>query len=540
MHKAANYYRPMQYKTEPVATDTKNIKFPFSKDVEEVVLGSMIMDFEACKLALGIVRSEDFYTPIGSGVFSAIKSLISNGGTVDLITVTNECRALGILTEIGGSFAVTNLSTRIGGTQSLEEYCLILKQYSIRRLLIQSAADTLELAQDDTQDGLKVLDDLSQSVTKIYNSLPVSQVTAQSIASKVLSEFEQIEEGNLVRKFIKTGITAIDDIIGGLPESGLVYILAAPSVGKTTVALQIACNIAQDTKCSFVSLETDSDSITRMIMGNTSKDLGVTDMRIYLNKIRDNGSKLNLQAAAKSEILKNIKLHEDFNSDLKSIIGMIYADVNDGARVVFVDYVQLIGTDYSGNEAAKLAHICKEFQKTSRKLKIPIVLLSQLGRPEDKSLDIQFRSPKISDGLNSSAVESSATIMFGLCLEKDSTERMSKSDGKIHYRYLKAQVLKNKRGATTFGQSIPLLQIPAIYTVQTCTPEYEQDYLACCGGDASNDLTSRLLSEYGIRNPYQHDNNNTVTTGTNLSPIADILVSSKDPYLDDDNEEIPF
>ncbi len=536
MHKANFNYRPMQYKTEPVTTDTKNIKFPFSKDVEEVVLGSMMMDFEALKTALGIVRSEDFYTPIGSGVFAAISSLINSGGTIDLITVTNECRALGILTEIGGIFAVTNLSTRIGGTQSLEEYCVILKQYTIRRMLIQSAADTLEAAQDDTQDGLKALDDLSQSVTKIYNNLPVSQVTAQSIASKVLSEYEQIEEGDLVRSFIKTGVDAIDNMIGGLPESGLIYILAAPSVGKTTVALQVACNIAKTTKCSFISLETDSDSITRMIMGNTSKDLGVTDMRIYLNKIKDNGSKLNLQVAAKSEILKNIKLHEDFNSDLKSIIGMIYADVNDGTKVVFVDYVQLIGTDYFGNEAAKLAHVCKEFQKTSRKLKIPIVLLSQLGRPEDKSLDIQFRSPKISDGLNSSAVEASATMMIGLCLEKDSTERMSKSEGTVHYRYLKAQILKNKRGATTFGQSIPLLQIPAIYTVQSCTPEYEQDYLACCGGDTSNDLTSQLLKQYGIRNPYPPHQQENDTSG--FSP-TDILAKAKDPYTDDE-EVIPF
>ena len=113
---------------------------------------------------------------------------------------------------------------------------------------------------------------------------------------------------------------------------------------------------------------------------------------------------------------------------------------------------------------------------------------------------------------------------------------MANSGGKVHYRYMQASILKNKNGGITIGQSIPLLQIPAIYTVQSCTPEYEQDYLACCGGDTSNDLTSQLLKQYGIRNPYQHDNNNAVTT---LSPIADILVSSKDPYTDD-IEEIPF
>ena len=540
MHKANNFnYRPMQYKTEPVTTDTSKIKFPFSKDLEEVVLGSMLLDFEALKIALGIIKAVDFYTPIGKGVFMAIDNLIAKGGAIDVITITEECRFLGILTDIGGAFAVTNLTTRVGSTESIERHCFALKQFGFKRMAMQASLETLQAAQDDEQDALTVLDNLSQSVTKIYNTMPASQVTAGGIAAKVIDEYKQIDAGLLVRKFIKTGITAIDNVIGGLPESGLVHVLAAPSAGKTTFALQIACNMASENiDSSFISLETDSDSITRMIIGNTSKDLGVTEMRIYLNKIKDNGSILNMETAANDKILKKIKLHEDFNSDLKSIVGMIYADVNNGSRVVFIDYVQLIVTDFFGNEAAKLAHVCKTLQGVARKLKIPIIVLSQVGRPEDKSVDIQFKMPKISDGLNGGAIEASGTMMIGLCSLRESAIRMSRSEGGVHYRYMQVSILKNKRGATTFGVNIPLVQIPAIYTVQSCTPEYEQDYLACCGGDISNDLTSQLLKQYGIRNPYtphQQENN----TGGGFSPIADILAKAKDPYTDDE-EVIPF
>ena len=538
MHKANFNHRPMQHKTEAVTTDTKNIKFPFSKDLEEVVLGSMLLDFEALKIALGIIKAVDFYTPIGKGVFMAIDNLIAKGGAIDIITVTEECRFLGILTDIGGAFAVTNLTTRVGSTESIERHCFTLKQFGFKRMAIQASLETLQAAQDDEQDALTVLDNLSQSVTKIYNTMPASQVTAGGIAAKVIDEYKQIDAGLLVRKFIKTGITAIDNVIGGAPESGLIYILAPPSAGKTTVVVQMACNIAaQDMDCSVISLETDSDTMTRMFVGNIGCDLGVTPMRMFLNKIKDNGSILNMEAAANNKILKKIKLHEDFNSDLKSIVGMIYADVNNGSKIIFIDYIQLIVTDYFGNPADKLAHVCRTLQAVSRKLKVPIVVLSQLGRPEDKSVDILYRMPKISDGLNGGAIEASATIMIGLCLLKESAERMSKSEGGVHYRYMQASILKNKRGATTFGVNIPLLQIPAIYTVQSCTPEYEQDYLACCGGDTSNDLTSQLFSQYGIRNPYtphQQENN-----AGGFSPIADILTKAKDPYLDND-DVIPF
>ena len=97
MYKANFNYRPMQYKTEPVTADASKIKFPFNGDVEQVVLGGMILDFEACKLALAMVSDVDFYTPIAKGVMLAINSLNGKGEPINILTVTNECRYLGIL-----------------------------------------------------------------------------------------------------------------------------------------------------------------------------------------------------------------------------------------------------------------------------------------------------------------------------------------------------------------------------------------------------------------------------------------------------------
>lgn len=537
MYKASTFnYRPMQYKTTPGTTDTKNIKFPFSEDVEQVVLGGMIMDFEACKLALALVSDVDFYTPIAKGVMLAIGSLSSKGEPINILTVTNECRYLGILESIGGAFAVTNLTTRVGSTQLIERDCLILKQYSIRRQFIQAGLDAIAAGQDDTQDGLVVLDKIKQDITNIYNNMPASQVTAQSIATKVLSEYEQIEQGLMVREFIQTGIVAIDNVIGGLPPVGLITIVAAPSVGKTTTILQMARNMAErGIKLSIISLDTDGNTITRMIISNISNDLGVTPTRTFLNKIKDNGSKLNLQAAAKAEFLSNITLHENFSTNLRNVISMIYADVNNGAKIVFIDFLQLVATDFFGNETAKLEFICKELQTVSNMVKVPIVLLSQRSRPSDKTAGQQFEMPTLSDAKGSGAIEASAMIMIGICLEEKSTVRMGEGGGKVHYRFMQASILKNKLGSTTIGQKIPIIQVPAIYALLDCTTDYEADYLACCAGDTSNDLTSQLLKQYGIRNPYQHENN-TVTT---LSPIADILVSNRDPYTDND-EVIPF
>ena len=111
---------------------------------------------------------------------------------------------------------------------------------------------------------------------------------------------------------------------------------------------------------------------------------------------------------------------------------------------------------------------------------------------------------------------------------------MSESNGKVHYRYLEVSILKNKNGGTTIGQKIPIVQLPAIYILETPTDEYEQDYLACCGGDTSNDLTSQLLQTYGIRNPYVTQNES--NGGTQLVSIASIL---NDPFSNT-KTDLPF
>ena len=509
------------------------ITYPHCPDTEAVVLGCMLLDFQATKRAMAMVSQEDFYTEIGKAVFLAIANLVAKGTGVDMLSVTNECRSLGTLNQIGGAFAITNLTRSVGSTELVERDCLVLKEFTIKRMSIQIALTTLSDAQSDTVDPLQMLDALKQGVTNIYNNMPASQVKTASLAENILKEYEDIEQGLMVRNLTKTGIKAIDNVIGGLPESGLVFIIAAASVGKTTLLMQMAINMATDgVPSSVISLETDKDTITRMAIANISKDLGVTDTRIFLNKIGSGGSKEALRKAAKSELLNNIILHEDFSSELSNLMKMIYTDVNNGAKVIFIDYLQLISTNYFGNGNEKLEHICKRLQGVSRDLNIPIVVLSQRSRPDDKTTGVQFQMPTLSDARGSGGIEQSARIMIAICLEANSYKRMAESSGKVHYRFLEVSILKNKNGGTTIGQKIPIVQLPAIYTLETPTDEYEQDYLACCGGDTSNDLTSQLLKQYGIRNPYVTQNEN--NGGTQLVPIAKPI----DPYTDDN--EIPF
>lgn len=98
---------------------------------------------------------------------------------------------------------------------------------------------------------------------------------------------------------------------------------------------------------------------------------------------------------------------------------------------------------------------------------------------------------------------------------------------------MKISVLKNKGGSPTFDEHIPITQVPSLYKMLTPTPEYELDYLACCGGDTSNDLTSQLLQAYGIRNPYVTQNES--SAATTLTPIASIL---NDPF--NTKTDLPF
>lgn len=514
------------------------ITYPHCKDTEEAVLGCMLLDREAVSKAMAMVSEIDFYTEIGKGVFLAIAHLIKKREGISLLSVTGACRDLGILNQIG-VFAITNLTTRIGSTVLVEQDCLRLKQFTIKRMCINTALATLSAAQDDTADPLDTLDTLSKDVKGIYNNLPTAQITTKRIAKQVLDEYQQIEQGLMVRKVLKTYIKSIDDVIGGVPESGVIVILAPPSVGKTTKALQMCVGMAKDgIKSSFISLETGAKTVTRMVVSNVSDDLGVTNMRIYLNKIKHPESKAAFAKASASGILSNILIEESFGSEILKIKSAIYGAANNGAEIVFIDYLQLITTAKNfATDNAKLEYIIQILQDVSQDLLIPIVVLSQLTRPADRTVDYRFVMPKMTDGRSSGMIEQAAVLMFGICLEENSTKRMADSNGTVHYRFMKISVLKNKAGSPTFDQHIPIVQIPSLYKMLTPTPEYEQDYLACCGGDTSNDLTSQLFSQYGIRNPYtphQQENN-----AGGFSPIADILTKAKDPYLDND-DKIPF
>ena len=515
------------------------ITYPHCKDTEEVVLGCMLLDREAVSKAMALVSEIDFYTEIGKGVFIAIAHLITKREGISLLSVTGACRDLGILNQIGGVFAITNLTTRIGSTVLVEQDCLRLKQFTIKRMCIDAGLVVLSAAQDDTADSLDTLDALSKAVKGIYNNLPTAQITTKRIAEQVLDEYNQIDEGLMVRKVIKTYIDGIDKVIGGMPESGVIMILAPPSVGKTTKALQMCVGMAKDgIKSSFISLETGAKTVTRMVVSNVSDDLGVTNMRIYLNKIKHPESKAAFVKASASEILNNILIEESFGSEILKIKSAIYGAVNNGAEIVFIDYLQLITTTKNfATDNAKLEYIIQILQDVSQDLLIPIVVLSQLTRPADKTVDYRFVMPKMTDGRSSGMIEQAAVLMFGICLEEKSTKRMADSNGTVHYRFMKISVLKNKAGSPTFDQHIPIVQVPSLYKMLTPTDEYEQDYLSCCGGDVSNDLTNQLLKQYGIRNPYTPHQQENDTSG--FSPIADILAKAKDPYTDDE-EVIPF
>ncbi len=525
----------MQLASKKVGAETA-ITYPHCPDTEAVVLGCMLLDREAVSKAMALVSELDFYTEIGKGVFLAIAHLIAKREGISLLSVTGACRDLGIINQIGGVLAITNLTKRIGSTILVEQDCLRLKEFTIKRMCISAALATLSAAQDDTIHPLDTLDTLSKDVKGIYNNLPTAQITTKRIAEQVLDEFNQIEQGLMVRKVIKTYIKGVDDVIGGMPESGVISILAPPSIGKTTMALQMAKGMAEDgIKSSFISLETGVTTLTRMIVSNIANDLGVTNMRIYLNKIKHPESIAALVKASASEILNNILIEESFGSDILKIKSAIYGAVNNGAKVVFIDYLQLIScTKNFGTDNSKLEYILQILQDVAQDLLIPIVVLSQLARDPDKSVDTRFKMPKMTDGRGSAMIEQASVLMFGLCLEEDSTKRMAKSEGKIHYRFMKISVLKNKGGRPTFDEHIPITQVPSLYKMLTPTDEYELDYLCCCKGDTSSDLTSLLLSEYGIRNPYVTQNES--NRGTQLAPIASIL---NDPFTNT-KTDLPF
>lgn len=383
---------------------------PQSKEAEQSVLGSMIIDKEAIFSAAEFLTDQDFYSTAHQKIFNGILSLSDRGEPVDLITLSEELQSKQCLDEIGGRSYLVSLANAVPTAANIKYHSNIVREKSILRALINAATGIVTRSFDSPANVEEFLDEAEQLIFEI-GSKGKHQGFA-SLKDVLVQAFDRIEKLYDEKKGvtgISTGFTDLDRMCYGLQNSDLIVIAARPSMGKTTLALNMAQQVAVKEKrpTAFFSMEMSKEQLAQRLLCAESQ-VDAQKMRSgYLSK--DEWHKLTRAVGPLSESPLFIDDSPSMSvMEVRAKARRLKAEKN--LEAVFVDYLQLMrGFARSESRQQELSEISRALKALAKELNVPVVALSQLSRAVERRPD---RRPILSDLMESGGIEANADLVM--------------------------------------------------------------------------------------------------------------------------------
>ncbi|MCF8368806.1 MAG: replicative DNA helicase [Bacteroidales bacterium] len=385
---------------------------PQAVDLEEAVLGALMLEQNALTAVIDILKPELFYKEAHQVIFKAIHSLFAKSEPVDILTVTNELKSTGNLELVGGAYFISQLTNRVASTANIEYHARIISQKYIQRELIKISSEIIKDAFEDTTDVFELLDKAEQNLFSVSeNNFRRDYDSMQALVREAIKDIESARdhEGNL--RGIPSGFTDLDRITAGWQKSDLVILAARPGMGKTAFVLSMARNIAVDfnVPLAIFSLEMSSiQLVTRLISSET---------QLSADKLKK-GNLENYeweQLNAKIGKLVDAPLYIDDTPalsifELRAKCRRLKAQHN--IQMIIIDYIQLmsVGGDNKGNREQEISTISRSLKALAKELSVPVITLSQLNR----SVETRGGSkrPILSDLRESGAIEQDADMVM--------------------------------------------------------------------------------------------------------------------------------
>ena len=376
-------------KARPVNLDTLGLEMgnkpPQALEVEEAVLGAMLIEPSSVDTALEELTVSCFYDPRHRMIFEAMTSLVNEHVSVDIVTVSAKLREKGNLEAVGGPVALAGLSEKVGAAAHIEYYVRILKQKNIQRELITASYEILRDAYDDS---VKVGDLIDDSQSRIYNAIQSSVKTdiqeIGSVINEAMKEVEKNQKASGGLSGVPSGFPSLDRVTRGWQKSDLIILAARPSVGKTAFALNLARNAAVDYKMpvAVFSLEMSALQLVMRLM--------TTESGLPADKLKG-GAKLDpwdwQQLETRLANLSKAPLYIDdtpsiplmeFRTKIKRLVKA------KGVRLVIVDYLQLMRSAPDHRAGARIdAGVRKFFQKIIRFLVVVLADFMRMYHDQD-------------------------------------------------------------------------------------------------------------------------------------------------------------
>lgn len=383
-------------------------KMPFSMEAEQSVLGSIIIDPEKMRDIVTGLRAEDFYLEQHSHIYDAMKNIFMRPDTnLDEITLLDELMRMGVYDEAGGKSYITMLAQAVPSVSNLFDYVRIIKEKAILRRLIDASDKINKMAYSATGDTKEILDRSEQLIFDIAEKNETKEF--RHIKDIILENYKQLEElqkNGSDAVGIKTHFSEIDRLLVGMGKGDLIIIGARPGVGKTSLALNIASNVAikGHKTVAIFSLEMSCEQlVSRMLASEGSID----SYKMRKGDLNAEDWEHLAQAAgvlAESEIL----IDDTTGITVTSMKAKLRRVKNLG--LVVIDYLQLMqGEKHTDNRVQEVSDISRNLKLLAKELGVPVITLAQLSRTSEK----ENKKPVLSDLRDSGAIEQDAdTIMF--------------------------------------------------------------------------------------------------------------------------------
>lgn len=425
---------------------------PQAKDLEEIVLGALMLEKNAISVVVEILKADSFYDEKHKIIYEAIIKLFERADPIDILTVTAELRKMSTLEIVGGAYFITSLTNRVASAANIETHARIIAQKFIQRELIRISGEIQTDAFEESADAFDLLDTAERKLFEVSNgNIKKDYRGINSVMKETIREIEELKnkEGGLTG--VPSGFSKLDRATSGFQKSDLIIIAARPGVGKTALMLSIVrnaslSNIEKPKAIAVFSLEMSSKQlISRMISSETEID----GHKLKTGMLHEHEwQQLNSKIAKLSQapiFIDDTPALSVF--ELRAKCRRLKQQNN--IEMIVVDYLQLMRGDESSNNNTnreqEVAYISRSLKALAKEIDVPVIALAQLSRQSEKRTGFK---PMLSDLRESGSIEQDADmVMF---IHRPEMFGMTEwEDGSSSHGQAQIIIAKHRNGSTS-------------------------------------------------------------------------------------------
>ncbi|MEN9614465.1 MAG: hypothetical protein RLZZ347_772 [Candidatus Parcubacteria bacterium] len=427
-------------------TAKKHLRIPPQNiDSEKALLGSVMLRPEAMNDIMDIVSFESFYAEKHRTIFKTMLELFAKGEPIDLLTISTKLTDKGMIEQVGGMTYITELANSVPSSANIEFYARIVQKKSMMRRLIEVSEHISHIGYNDDQELEELLDLAEQKIYAVTNMSGGNNkvIELKDALGEAWERLDKLHKTKDELRGIPTGFKEIDNKLGGLQKSDLIILAARPSMGKTSLALDIARQAATVYKVPTIifSLEMSSAQLVdRMMAADSRVDAwklrtGKLTQESEFAQIRDSMAKLaNAPIFIDDRAANNI-------INMRSAARRIKSEK--GLGLIVVDYLQLMAPTQSRNSdnmVQQVTEISRSLKHLAKELDVPVLALSQLSR----AVEQRGGKPRLSDLRDSGSIEQDADVVMFIHRE----DKMNRVDESAKTNIAEILIEKHRNGPT--------------------------------------------------------------------------------------------